>query len=215
MKCVAPSILSADFSKLGAEIENIQDLGCDYIHIDVMDGRFVPNMSFAMPVIKSVNKFKKVPFDVHLMIENPENFIEAFQKSGADIITVHAEATRHLNRLVSQIKATGAKAGVAINPATPLSALEEILPDIDLLLIMTVNPGFGGQKYIPSVTKKIERAAKIREENGYNYLIEVDGGIDAVNGPTAANAGADILVAGSFVFGSPDRGAAIQLIKNL
>lgn len=215
MKYVAPSILSADFSKLGAEIENIQELGCDYIHIDVMDGHFVPNISFAMPVIKSVEKLKKVPFDVHLMIENPEKYVEEFAKSGADIITVHAEATKHLNRLVSQVKATGCKVGVALNPATPLVMLEEILPDVDLVLLMTVNPGFGGQKYIGSVTNKIERLAKMRAERGLDFLIEVDGGIDAENGPTAAKAGADVLVAGSYVFGAPDRAAAIKLLQDI
>jgi len=215
MKCVAPSILSADFSKLGEEIVNIQDLGCDYIHIDVMDGHFVPNMSFAMPIVSAIKKYKKAPFDVHLMIENPENWVEQFAKAGADIITVHAEATNHLNRLVNQIKALGVKVGVAVNPGTPLCMVEEVLPDIDLLLLMTVNPGFGGQKFIPSVAGKIQRADKIRKDNGYNFLIEVDGGIDATTGPIAASAGADVLVAGSYVFGAADRGAAINTIKGL
>ncbi len=215
MAKAAPSILSADFSKLGSEIEKIQDFGCDYIHIDVMDGHFVPNISFAMPVIKSIAPLKKVPFDVHLMIENPEKYVEAFAKSGADIITVHAEATNHLDRLVAQIKATGCKAGVALNPATPLVMIEEIASKIDLLLLMTVNPGFGGQSYIDSVTDKIRRAKALREERGRNFEIEVDGGIDAVHGPIAAKAGAEVLVAGSYVFGAKDVKEAIQSLKVL
>lgn len=215
MAKAAPSILSADFSKLGSEIEKIQDFGCDYIHIDVMDGHFVPNISFAMPVIKSIAPLKKVPFDVHLMIENPEKYVEAFAKSGADIITVHAEATNHLDRLVAQIKATGCKAGVALNPATPLVMIEEIASKIDLLLLMTVNPGFGGQSYIDSVTDKIRRAKALREERGFDFEIEVDGGIDAVHGPIAAKAGAEVLVAGSYVFGAKDVKEAIQSLKVL
>lgn len=215
MAKAAPSILSADFSKLGSEIEKIQDFGCDYIHIDVMDGHFVPNISFAMPVIKSIAPLKKVPFDVHLMIENPEKYVEAFAKSGADIITVHAEATNHLDRLVAQIKATGCKAGVALNPATPLVMIEEIASKIDLLLLMTVNPGFGGQSYIDSVTDKIRRAKALREERGLDFEIEVDGGIDAVHGPIAAKAGAEVLVAGSYVFGAKDVKEAIQSLKVL
>lgn len=215
MAKAAPSILSADFSKLGSEIEKIQDFGCDYIHIDVMDGHFVPNISFAMPVIKSIAPLKKVPFDVHLMIENPEKYVEAFAKSGADIITVHAEATNHLDRLVAQIKATGCKAGVALNPATPLVMIEEIASKIDLLLLMTVNPGFGGQSYIDSVTDKIRRAKALREERGLDFEIEVDGGIDAVHGPIAAEAGAEVLVAGSYVFGAKDVKEAIQSLKVL
>lgn len=212
---LAPSILSADFSKLGEDVSSIEKGGADLIHVDVMDGHFVPNISFGTVVMKSLNKITKLPYDVHLMIENPDRYLEDFVTEKTEYITVHQEACIHLHRTVQHIKGLGIKAGVSINPATSLTVIEEILDDIDLVLIMSVNPGFGGQKFIPNALSKIERLAKIREERGLKFKIEVDGGVTLNNAAQIANAGADILVAGSAVFGTDDIANRVMDFKNL
>lgn len=212
---LAPSILSADFSKLGEDVSSIEKGGADLIHVDVMDGHFVPNISFGSAVMKSLNKITKLPYDVHLMIENPDRYLEDFVTEKTEYITVHQEACIHLHRTVQHIKGLGIKAGVSINPATSLTVIEEILDDIDLVLIMSVNPGFGGQKFIPSALSKIERLAKIRDERGLKFKIEVDGGVTLNNAAQIANAGADILVAGSAVFGADDIVNRTREFKNL
>ncbi|MDD6881213.1 MAG: ribulose-phosphate 3-epimerase [Firmicutes bacterium] len=212
---LAPSILSADFSKLGEDVSSIEKGGADLIHVDVMDGHFVPNISFGSAVMKSLNKITKLPYDVHLMIENPDRYLEDFVTKKTEYITVHQEACIHLHRTVQHIKGLGIKAGVSINPATSLTVIEEILDDIDLVLIMSVNPGFGGQKFIPSALSKIERLAKIRDERGLKFKIEVDGGVTLNNAAQIANAGADILVAGSAVFGADDIVNRTREFKNL
>lgn len=198
---IAPSILSADFAKLGENIKTVEQAGIKYLHIDVMDGLFVPSISFGMPIISSIRKITDMVFDVHLMIENPERYIEEFAKCGADIITVHAEACKHLDRVVTQIKEAGCKAAVALNPATPLNAVEYVLDMLDMVLIMSVNPGFGGQKYIPYSTEKIKELKKMIENKGLSTLIEVDGGVNASNVVEIMEAGVDIAVMGSAVFG--------------
>lgn len=197
---IAPSILSADFANLGADIKVVEQEGIKYLHIDVMDGKFVPSISFGMPIITSIRKKTDMIFDVHLMIEEPERYIAEFAKCGADIITVHAEACLHLDRVIEQIKECGCKAAVSLNPATPLSAIEYVLDKLDMVLIMSVNPGFGGQKYIPYATDKIKTLKRMITERKLSTLIEVDGGVNASNVEEITEAGADIAVMGSAVF---------------
>ena len=213
MKLIAPSILSADGGKLGAEIAAVEKAGADWIHVDVMDGHFVPNITMGPAIIAALRKTTKLPFDVHLMIENPDRYVESFAVAGADYITVHAEAASHLHRTVELIKKTGKKAGVSLNPATPLCALEEILPDIDLVLIMSVNPGFGGQQFIQSSLSKIRRVAEMAAQLSRKPLLEVDGGVNLQNIASIARAGADVLVAGAAVFGTKDYAQTIQALK--
>ena len=202
MKIIAPSILSADFSALGEEIAAVEAAGADWIHIDVMDGHFVPNITMGPSVVKSLRKMTVLPFDVHLMVENPEQYIQPFAEAGSDRITVHMEALIHLHQTVSQIKELGLKAGVSLNPATPLSFVESILTDIDLLLIMTVNPGFGGQQFIKTMLSKIRQARELIDRFAPAVLLEVDGGVTLTNLPAILKAGADVFVAGASIFGS-------------
>ncbi len=197
---IAPSILSADFANLGDNIKVVKKAGIKYLHIDVMDGKFVPSISFGMPVIRSIRKITEMIFDVHLMIEEPERYIAEFAECGADIITVHAEACLHLDRVITQIKECGCKAAVALNPATPLQTIEYVLDKLDMVLIMSVNPGFGGQKYIPYATEKIKTLKSMITERNLATLIEVDGGVNASNVQEIADAGVDIAVMGSAVF---------------
>lgn len=212
---IAPSILSADFSKLDEQIKLIEKGGADMIHLDVMDGHFVPNITFGAPVIKMLRGVTDVPFDVHLMIENPERFIDDFVDAGADIITVHAESTVHLHRLIQQIKAHGVKAAVSLNPATPLGVLEYVLEDIDMVLIMSVNPGFGGQSFIPQCKDKIKALKKMILDKNLDVEIQVDGGVKLDNIREIMECGADIFVAGSAIFGESDVVEATRAFKNI
>lgn len=207
---LAPSILSADFAKLGESVAAIEDGGAALIHVDVMDGHFVPNISFGAAVMKSLNTHTSLSYDVHLMIENPDNYLEDFMTPKTQYITVHQEACIHLHRTLQHIKSLGAKAGVSINPATPVSMLEDILDDVDLVLVMSVNPGFGGQKFIKNALIKVEKLAQLRAERNLSFEIEVDGGVNLDNARTLADVGADILVAGSAVFGAPDVPARVR-----
>lgn len=212
MAKVAPSILSADFSKLGADVQEICEFGADYIHVDVMDGAFVPNISFGAGVMKSLNNVATIPYDVHLMIEDPDRYIEDFVTPNTEFITVHQEACRHLDRTIQHIHSTGVKASVALNPATPIVMVEDVLDKVDMILIMSVNPGFGGQKFIPRALDKIRRLDEIRKENGYDFVIEVDGGVNLQNCEELKSVGTDILVAGSAVFKAEDRKEAIAVL---
>ena len=210
---IAPSILSADFSKLGEEIIKIAVAGADMVHIDVMDGHFVPNLTLGAPIVKSLRKITDLPFDVHLMINNPENLIDDFIDAGADIITVHMESTNHLHRLIQKIKSKGVKAAVSLNPATPLNTLDEILSDLDMVLLMSVNPGFGGQSFIPSTLDKLARLREMITAKNLNIDIQVDGGINVETAPEVIKHGANILVAGSAVYGSKDIKDTIAKLK--
>jgi ribulose-phosphate 3-epimerase len=214
MKLIAPSILSADGSRLGEEILAVEKAGADWIHVDVMDGNFVPNITMGPPIIASLRKITKLPFDVHLMIADPNSYIESFQKAGADIITVHVEASGHLHRTVDLIKSLGLKAGVSLNPATPLARIEEIIHYIDLLLIMSVNPGFGGQQFIGTSLDKISRARKMLDNISDKIILEVDGGVNLKNIGDIAKAGADVMVAGAAVFGTKDYQKTIADLKS-
>ena len=211
---LAPSLLSADFLNLGKDIDMVNRSEADWFHCDIMDGRFVPNISFGIPVVQAISQQAKKPLDVHLMIIEPEKYFEAFVKAGADLITFHYEACTHIHRAVQQLKALGVKAGVVLNPHTPVSVLEDILGDLDLVLLMSVNPGFGGQKFIERTFEKVRKLRAMIDEQGLDTLIEVDGGVNAQNAAALFEAGADILVAGNAVFKSEDPQEMIRTLKN-
>lgn len=210
---IAPSILSADFSILGKEVKDVEKAGADYIHIDVMDGHFVPNITIGPLIVEAIRPVTSLPFDVHLMIENPEKYIQNFVRVGADIISVHTESCRHLHRTIYQIKEQGIKAGVVLNPATPVEMIRDVLTDIDLVLLMTVNPGFGGQTFIPNVLKKIEQVKRWKDEQNLTFEIEVDGGINDETAKQCVEKGVDVLVAGSYIFNNKNREQAIEMIR--
>jgi ribulose-phosphate 3-epimerase len=210
---IAPSILSANFSKLGEEILAVEKGGADYIHIDVMDGHFVPNITIGPLIVEAIRPITKLPLDVHLMIENPDQYIEAFAKAGADYITVHVEACRHLHRTIHHIKSFGVKAGVVLNPATPVTSIEHIIGDVDMVLLMSVNPGFGGQKFISEVLPKIRKVKEIADEKGVAVEIEIDGGVNPETAKLCMEAGATVLVAGSAIYNEEDYAKAISLIR--
>lgn len=212
---VSPSLLSADFLNLERDVEMVNDSAADWMHLDIMDGVFVPNISYGLPIVSQIKKIARKPLDVHLMIVQPERYVEAFQKAGADILTVHIEASIHLHRTLQHIKSLGMKAGVALNPHTPINSLEDIIQDIDVVLIMSVNPGFGGQSFIEHSLKKVEKLKRLIGQTGSSTLIEVDGGVNLQTGKQLVDAGADALVAGSFVFNSATPQTTIKELSEL
>ena len=212
---IAPSVLAADFTKLGEELQIINESNADWLHVDIMDGRFVPNISFGQFIVEFIKKISTKPLDVHLMILEPERYIEEFRNAGADVITVHYEACPHLHRTLQQIKATGAKAGIALNPHTPISVLEDIIDDADLVCLMSVNPGFGGQKFIPQTLEKVRKLKNMIGDNYSNTLIEIDGGVSLENYQALLKAGADVLVAGNSVFKAENPKLAIEQLKGI
>src|SRR3954453_1820513 len=206
---IAPSILSANFARLGEEIKDVEQGGADYIHIDVMDGHFVPNITIGPLIVEAIRPITKLPLDVHLMIENPDQYIEAFAKAGANYITVHVEATRHLHRTIQMIKSFGVKVGVVLNPATPVETIQHIIGDIDMVLLMSVNPGFGGQTFIPEVLPKIRKVKEMADQKGLAIEIEIDGGVNPETAKLCMEAGANVLVAGSAIYNQDDYAKAI------
>jgi len=210
---IAPSILSADFARLAEEIRSVEEGGADWIHVDVMDGHFVPNLTLGPPVVAAIRPVTKLPLDVHLMITDPDRYIPAFAEAGADLISVHAEACVHLHRTIQLIKEQGVKAGVVLNPHTPVDMIRHVIDDVDLVLLMTVNPGFGGQAFIPAVVPKIREVARLADEQNKEIDIEVDGGVNVKTAPLCVDAGANVLVAGSAIYNNSDRAAAIRTLR--
>lgn len=210
---IAPSILAADYANFASELKRIEETSAEYVHIDIMDGQFVPNITFGADVVASMRKHSKLVFDCHLMVVNPERFVYAFAQAGADIMTVHAESTLHIHGALQKIKKAGMKAGVVINPGTPVSAIEPVLSLVDQVLIMTVNPGFGGQAFIPEMLEKVQKVAKIRDEKGYDFDIEVDGGVDNKTIKACYQAGANVFVAGSYLFKASDLTAQVETLR--
>lgn len=210
---IAPSLLSSDFGRLAEDIARVEEAGADWLHVDVMDGHFVPNITIGPPVVAAIRKAAKIPLDVHLMVKNPAAMVPSFAAAGADYLTVHVEAEHHLHRLVNQIRDLGARPGIVLNPSTPLSALEEILPDVDMVLLMSVNPGFGGQSFIPASVDKIRRLRDMLTARKLQTFIEVDGGINVDTAPLVRQAGANVLVAGTAVFGAADVKEAIRGLR--
>lgn len=210
---IAPSILAADYANFASELKRIEETSAEYVHIDIMDGQFVPNITFGADVVASMRKHSKLVFDCHLMVVNPERFVDAFAQAGADIMTIHAESTLHIHGALQKIKKAGMKAGVVINPGTPVSAIEPVLSLVDQVLIMTVNPGFGGQAFIPKMLEKVQKVAKIRDEKGYDFDIEVDGGVDNKTIKACYQAGANVFVAGSYLFKASDLTARVETLR--
>jgi ribulose-phosphate 3-epimerase len=210
---ISPSILSADFTRLGEEIRAVEEAGADWLHLDVMDGHFVPNITIGPMIVQAAKRVAKIPLDVHLMISDPDRYLEFFHEAGADILTVHPEATHHLHRTLTRIRELGMKAGAALNPSTGLEAVNHVLPELDVLMVMTVNPGFGGQSFISTLLPKVSAARRVLDGSGYDILLEVDGGVSPKTAPDLVNSGADVLVAGSAVFGDPPYDKAIRRLR--